>query len=183
MKRALLALGLLSISGLAVAMGPAGCGSSSGGGGGGGTDAGTDGKTGTDSGSSTGDSGTPLDTGSAVVDSGSAGDGCVAPYDAAAYANSTCGLPGQQGNSLGVGQFCVTSSDCTCNSQATTCSSLGNGMPGVPPTYFCFSFCMPVDGGGDAGCGPNAQCFCEGANCVCTPDSCLSGGGDGGTEQ
>jgi hypothetical protein len=161
MKRTLLVLALVSVSGIASAL-AVGCSSSSTSGGGG-IDAGTDSH-----------ATVPLDSGSGSTDSGTTtmgGDACVAPYDAAAYANSGCGHPGDKGNSIGVGSFCVTSNDCMCNSGANLCSTLGG-----PGTDFCTTLCMPVDGGGDAGCGENATCFCQGPGaCGCTPNSCLSG--------
>jgi hypothetical protein len=158
MKRAhLVLLAVLTASGLG-AMAVVGCSSSSSSGvtttpkpdGGGG---GHEGGTGTDAGS------------------------CVAPFDAAAYADSQCGHPGDKGNSIGVGSFCVTSNDCVnCNGSANgvdLCSDLGG-----PGEYFCTKICIAppdagADGGGDSGCGENATCECQGAQCGCTPNSCL----------
>jgi hypothetical protein len=169
MKRTLFLLAIVSASGLASAL-AAGCSSSS-------TSAGSGNDGGTDTGNAVADTGpAKTDTGSGpVVDSG-----CIAPYDAAAYANSGCGHPGDKGNSIGVGSFCVTSNDCSCNSGATLCSTLGG-----PGTDFCTTLCMPVDGGGDAGCGENATCFCQGPGaCGCTPNSCLTAPpSDAGKEQ
>ncbi len=162
MKRALLVFAIVSVSAIGSAL-AVGCSSSTT------PPEGTGGKDGgTDTGTAASDSGsTHADTGVTMASD----SGCVAPYDAAAYANSGCGHPGDKGNSLGVGSFCVTSSDCACNSGAPLCSTLGG-----PGTDFCTNLCTPSDGGGDSGCGENASCFCQGAGqCGCTPNTCLSG--------
>jgi hypothetical protein len=101
---------------------------------------------------------------------------CVAPFDAAAYADSQCGQPGDKGNSIGVGAFCVTSNDCVnCLGSANgvdLCSDLGG-----PGTYFCTKLCTLPEGGadgGDSGCGENATCECgNNPPCGCTPNACL----------
>jgi hypothetical protein len=92
---------------------------------------------------------------------------------------SSCGHPGDVGNSIGVGKFCHTISDCTGNGLKTTiCSALGNGStPSAGDTYFCTIYpCTPPDGGTPTNCGDNATCVCasNGGNsgCACTPDSC-----------
>ena len=86
---------------------------------------------------------------------------------------SQCGKPGDVGNNLGVGKFCMLLSDC--DGKAGLCSSLGNGPdPAASDTYFCTILCKS-DGGVD--CGDNATCTCGDANgmggCACTPNSCL----------
>jgi hypothetical protein len=97
---------------------------------------------------------------------------------------SQCGHPGDTGNSLGVGKFCMSISDCTGNGMKTTlCSSLGNGpMPSPDDTYFCTIYpCQPGDGGMPTNCGENATCVCAMQGCACTPLSCLGQLPDGGT--
>lgn len=39
---------------------------------------------------------------------------------------SICGEPGDEGNALGVGKFCLTISDCSSTAEAPLCSSLGD---------------------------------------------------------
>ena len=93
---------------------------------------------------------------------------------------SSCGHPGDTGNSIGVGKFCKSIADCTGPGLKTTlCSSLGNGStPSPSDSYFCTIYpCHPVDGGVDtAECGENADCVCGGSSggsgCACTPSSC-----------
>ncbi len=88
---------------------------------------------------------------------------------------SQCGHPGDVGNSIGVGKFCMTIADCTADPNAKTniCSSLGNGPnPSPDDTYFCTIY--PCHGDGGAGeCGENATCVCAMQGCACTPNSCL----------
>lgn len=79
-----------------------------------------------------------------------------------------CGMPGDKGNSLGVGKYCPEISDCMGNGKATICASLG----GDPRYAFCLFICDPKADGGNP-CGENAQCACKDANCACTPDSCV----------
>ena len=79
---------------------------------------------------------------------------------------STCGMPGDQGNELGVGKFCATLNDCSNNGQAGLCSNLGDET-----THFCTKFCTK---GSTTDCGTGATCTCNAQNqCGCTPDSCL----------
>ena len=93
---------------------------------------------------------------------------------------SSCGHPGDTGNSIGVGKFCKSIADCTGTGLKTNiCSALGNGStPSPSDTYFCTVYpCHPVDGGVDtAECGENADCVCGGSSggsgCACTPTSC-----------
>jgi hypothetical protein len=101
---------------------------------------------------------------------------------------SSCGHPGDVGNSKGVGKFCMMTADCKSGSASTNlCSALGNGSTPQPDdTYFCTIYpCHPIpdggtDGGVDAGtptdCGENATCICAsavgGSGCACTPNSC-----------
>jgi hypothetical protein len=88
---------------------------------------------------------------------------------------SVCGHPGDQGNSLGVGKFCQSLSDCQ-GQEALLCSILGGDDP---PTFFCTMSCNGADAGPtdpDAGptgpCGENASCQCSTGGCGCFPDSC-----------
>jgi hypothetical protein len=111
----------------------------------------------------------------ATGDSGGGGDSTAAdtgggPTDV--QVDSFCGHPGDMGNSIGVGKFCLSSNDCT-GSQAHLCSNLGG-----PGTNFCTTTCMPPppDGGAADGgnpCAENATCECQGGLCGCTPNSCL----------
>jgi hypothetical protein len=93
---------------------------------------------------------------------------------------SQCGHPGDTGNSLGVGKFCMTIADCNGGGLKTNiCSALGNGpTPSPSDTYFCTIFPCKPDGGSD--CGAMATCVCAMQGCACTPDSCLGPPPDGG---
>ena len=77
-----------------------------------------------------------------------------------------CGQPGNRGNSLGVGKYCVTPSDCT-GSQARVCSNFA-----YPETNYCTTICQGTDAG--ATCGELASCVCSkaGGGCACLPDYC-----------
>jgi hypothetical protein len=84
---------------------------------------------------------------------------------------STCGRPGDQGNSIGVGKYCCSLDECADTVGARLCSVLGSS-----DTLFCTRSCSIRDGGmDDAGnpCGEGATCQCAGAGCGCTPNSCL----------
>ena len=86
--------------------------------------------------------------------------------------NSICGHPGDVGNSLGVGKFCMKISDCSANSKATLCSTLGSDN-----TYFCTMTCTPpANDMGSTECGENAICQCGSGSaqsgCGCYPTSC-----------
>jgi hypothetical protein len=164
MKLALCLAGLLAASALGAVVG-VGCSSSS-----------TPTNTGDDGGGggpdSASDSAGPSDGG--TTDAADGPSSCpLSPYDAATVADSSCGNPGDQGNSLGVGAFCVNpNTDCSCHSKAVFCSTIGG-----PGAYFCtFPCTAPPDGGAaDAAnpCGENAACQCQGGSCGCTPNSCL----------
>lgn len=79
---------------------------------------------------------------------------------------STCGMPGDVGNELGVGKFCATLNDCANNKQSGLCSNLGD-----PTTFFCTKFCTK---GSTTDCGTGATCTCNASNqCGCTPNTCL----------
>jgi hypothetical protein len=91
-------------------------------------------------------------------------------------ANSTCGHPGDKGNSLGVGKFCQSSADCANNTQATLCAIIGDDR-----SFFC-TFLCDEDGGVNQ-CGENAECACQGA-CGCFPIACddSADAGDAGSD-
>jgi hypothetical protein len=103
----------------------------------------------------------------ALVGCGGGGDGGSADLapgpDLQLY--SICGHPGDTGNSLGVGKFCMTLSDCSSNAKATLCSTLGSS-----DSYFCTFVCS---GPTDTSCGDNATCQCQGGQCGCYPSSCM----------
>ena len=85
---------------------------------------------------------------------------------------SVCGHPGDTGNSLGVGKFCQKLSDCSSNSGATLCSTLGSDN-----AFFCTMVCQPpANDMGANTCGENAFCQCGSGSaqsgCGCYPNSC-----------
>jgi hypothetical protein len=92
------------------------------------------------------------------------GGGESAPADAW---QTTCGMPGDEGNELGVGKFCQTLGDCD-GTQAPICSNIGDET-----TWFCVRLCSSTDP--DSVCGTGAECACDsgGNNCGCTPSACL----------
>ena len=98
------------------------------------------------------------------------------PADATDELYSKCGQPGDQGNSLGLGQFCNVITDCSNTTQAHLCSSLGN-----PDTHFCTFRCMAADAATPDGaaafptdCGSGATCSCDtSGQCGCVPNACL----------
>jgi hypothetical protein len=86
---------------------------------------------------------------------------------------SVCGHPGDPGNSLGVGKYCMKISDCSANTKATLCSTLGSDN-----AFFCTIPCTaPVNDMGSTECGENAICQCGSGSaqsgCGCFPTSCL----------
>src|SRR5262245_56148452 len=63
--------------------------------------------------------------------------------------HSDCGHPGDVGNSVGVGKFCMKVTACSSNTKATLCTTLGSDR-----NYFCTTAC---DSAGPANyCGENA---------------------------
>jgi hypothetical protein len=80
--------------------------------------------------------------------------------------NSICGRPGDVGNSLGVGKFCEKITDCSSNTKATLCTTLGSDV-----SYFCTMTCMEGDAGVGT-CGENARCACDNGQCGCFPTAC-----------
>jgi hypothetical protein len=86
-------------------------------------------------------------------------------------AESCCGFPGDYGNELGVGKFCVTDEDCAKNSTATICSSAENAVSEDHQTFFCTLGCDP--NATENVCGNGARCNCEDVGCACAPISCI----------
>jgi hypothetical protein len=86
---------------------------------------------------------------------------------------SNCGHPGDKGNSLGVGLFCESVSDCVANPQATLCTTLGS-----TDNFFCTFACQQA--GPPDQCGENASCQCSTGGCGCFPDACGTPDTDGG---
>jgi len=88
--------------------------------------------------------------------------------------NSLCGHPGDNGNSKGVGRYCMDSMMCS-GIAASVCSTV---MP-IPqgPIYFCTLPCDP--NATTNSCGENATCTCLNPNntalCGCVPDVCRIG--------
>ena len=85
---------------------------------------------------------------------------------------SLCGHPGDKGNSLGVGKYCTKLSDCSGNSKATLCSTLGSDN-----AFFCTVTCTPpANDLGSTECGENAICQCGSGSgqsgCGCYPTAC-----------
>jgi len=81
---------------------------------------------------------------------------------------STCGMPGDMGNELGIGKFCLSLSDCSGTPMAHLCSTIGDAT-----THFCTKTCTST-GSADQ-CGTNTMCTCNASNqCGCTPNSCLN---------
>jgi hypothetical protein len=85
---------------------------------------------------------------------------------------SVCGHPGDTGNSLGVGKYCQKLTDCTSNTKATLCSTLGSDN-----AFFCTMTCTPpANDMGSTECGENAYCQCGSGSgqsgCGCFPNSC-----------
>jgi hypothetical protein len=82
---------------------------------------------------------------------------------------SVCGHPGDTGNSLGVGKYCQKLTDCTSNTKATLCSTLGSDN-----AFFCTMACTASDMGNP--CGENAFCQCGSGSsqsgCGCFPTAC-----------
>jgi len=94
------------------------------------------------------------------------GDGDdIVPIDAF---ESTCGMPGDPGNELGVGKFCTMLGDCETTPDAPLCAILGD-----PTAFFCTKICAAPGDAGVNECGTGAECICSGGNCGCVPSSCL----------
>lgn len=79
---------------------------------------------------------------------------------------SNCGWPGDKGNELGVGKFCLKLEDCGENPKAIMCTTLGDSE-----NFFCTFRC--TKGGPSDQCGSNARCACSDGGCGCMPSKCL----------
>lgn len=79
---------------------------------------------------------------------------------------SNCGWPGDKGNELGVGKFCLKLEDCGENTKAIMCTTLGDAE-----NFFCTFRC--TKGGPVDQCGADARCACSGGGCGCMPNKCL----------
>ena len=79
---------------------------------------------------------------------------------------SCCGVPGNPGNELGVGKFCMQSLDCT-SQQANICAATF-----APNLTFCTKGCTM--GGGNAQCGSGGVCQCANMQCACVPAECIT---------
>ena len=92
--------------------------------------------------------------------------------DMAVY--SLCGHPGDTGNSIGVGHYCMDSMDCK-GLGAPICSTVMPIQQG--PIYFCTIQCDP--NATTSTCGSGASCTCLDPNnpqlCGCVPDTCRIG--------
>ena len=88
--------------------------------------------------------------------------------------NVACGVPGDTGNSKGVGKYCNTFQECT-NSFAPICSTVGDVT-----VHFCTDGNCKNQAAGY--CGENAGCQCDpnGLGCGCATLACI-GPTDGGT--
>jgi hypothetical protein len=108
-----------------------------------------------------------LPFGPVLACSGGGGESTAPPTHQAANsvdAGFTCGKAGDQGNAIGVGKYCDTSNDCSSNTKATLCATLGE-----PGAHFCTTICSAGD---DAACGDGASCKCLGGQCGCMPNHC-----------
>jgi hypothetical protein len=94
--------------------------------------------------------------------SSSAADLTSAPAADLASGGTSTDMAGDAGNELGVGKYCNGFGDCT--GMANLCANLGD-----PQLHFCTMVCQM---GGN--CGAGATCQCQGGQCGCLPDSCLS---------
>jgi hypothetical protein len=110
----------------------------------------------------------------ACSSSGGSDGGTDAGHKDSGMAPSICGNPGDPGNAIGVGKYCQTIDDCSANSKATICSTIGN-----PGAYFCTAQCDPCTSPADF-CGVGAACSCETLGCGCTPIACIARLVDGG---
>jgi hypothetical protein len=89
---------------------------------------------------------------------------------------SACGHPGDEGNSIGVGKYCTSYTDCPVT--APLCSNIENSPGSATNTFFCV---IPCNSCPLPDCGEGASCVCEGPGlCGCTPNSCSAIIPDGG---
>jgi hypothetical protein len=85
---------------------------------------------------------------------------------------SKCGRPGDTGNSVGVGTFCHSFTDCSGNSKAKLCTTIVNSItPSPADLYFCTMTCDPSMP--DSQCGEGAYCLCGNGACGCVPNRCF----------
>lgn len=102
----------------------------------------------------------------------------AAPPGADLALNSSCGHPGDPGNSIGVGKFCngPLTGDPNCPSTAPICAH-GQRMD----VYFCTTPCFACSTGTctDPNCKENALCQCDAAagGCGCVPSLCVTPAG------
>jgi hypothetical protein len=84
---------------------------------------------------------------------------------------SCCGKPGDPGNTMGIGQYCTTTNDCT-NSNAPICA---NDFYPARKTFFCTNSC-DAPGTGTRGCGADATCTKDRDSGLygCVPTACLT---------
>ena len=74
----------------------------------------------------------------------------------------TCSLPGEKGNSLGIGEFCKKGDKC--GGDGRFCTADFNAPEGA---QFCTLFCAA-----DSDCGPDAICFHEARGQACVLNKC-----------
>ena len=124
------------------------------------------------------------DDGGGSVDSAGGGDGGGGTIDsgpgtpdsnttsADGSGTSICGNPGDPGNDMGVGKYCLNATSGECASQpASICANIGDA-----DAHFCTKICNDAMPDEDQ-CGADATCICQGSGglCGCTPNSCLGG--------
>lgn len=109
----------------------------------------------------------------AACNGGSSTQDMAKPPDMASAGVSCCGNPGDTGNALGIGKYCMGFADCADTSDAKLCSSAGNTA--ARKTFFCTKLCDPKnDMGSQCGDGATCQCDSGGAGCACTPTKCVT---------
>lgn len=109
-------------------------------------------------------------TASDLATAPSQSDAATEPSDLAAVAPadltpmSVCSMPGDSGNSIGVGKYCTMQVQCF-GLQANLCAAAAN-----PQATFCTKLCTA----GTAGqCGDAAACVCGNGRCACVPNRCV----------
>src|SRR4051812_2031467 len=109
--------------------------------------------------------GTDLATGTSA-DGGGRHD-MSAARDLAGPPTSCCGAPGNPGNELGVGRFCMDSVDCQ-SVNANICASTF-----APTLTFCTMACSMNGPAKQCGSGATCQCGAQG-QCACIPGECTT---------
>ena len=104
-------------------------------------------------------------------------ESAAAPVDAGRDAGpvpaESCGQPGDEGNSIGVGRFCTRSGgECAVNSGARLCVA---DLAPDQMQWFCSRLCTT-----DADCGESAVCVGDSRGSGCTPAECAPEPEDGG---